>query len=136
MHEVENFKAYLYAIAKNKIFSYYRHELVKQKYQRSVLSGDAEIMTDDLAQITECKELQQLILDKIEELPPKCKEVFKLSRQQHLSHKAIAERLNISENTVDQHIQKALRVLRTALEDYNGYHKIALASVYFMIAWA
>lgn len=119
LKNVQNFKAYLFGIAKNKLFNYYRHQLVKQKYQQNFLNGTASF-ADDVKDILESKQLAQMIDHQVERLPPKCREVFKLSRQENLSYKAIAQRLKISENTVDQHIQKALRIIRSAIKDYHG----------------
>ncbi len=135
LHLIENFKAYLFAISKKKVFNYYRHELVKQKYQRNMIRNGNEHLTVDVKEMLENKELDQIICQQIEQLPPKCREVFKLSREEKLSYKSIAQRLNISENTVDQHIQKALRILRTAIKKKNGYNGVPLAILFFGIAW-
>jgi RNA polymerase sigma factor (sigma-70 family) len=54
----------------------------------------------------------------IQELPAQCRTVFLLSREQQLSNKQIAEQLDISVNTVEQHIRKARRILREALGNY------------------
>jgi RNA polymerase sigma-70 factor (ECF subfamily) len=114
---IQNFKAYLFGIAKNKLFNYYRHQLVEQKSRQDLLNR-VEPIIDDVKEVFESKQLHQIIDQQVEQLPPKCREVFKLSLQENLSYKAIAERLNISENTVDQHIQKALRAIRSAIRDY------------------
>jgi RNA polymerase sigma-70 factor (family 1) len=53
------------------------------------------------------REIQEQIDNSINALPPQCKLVFKLSRQEGLSNKEIAEKLNLSENTVKSHIKKA-----------------------------
>lgn len=119
LQNIQNFKAYLLGIAKNKLFNYFRHQLVKQKYQQNLLNR-IEPMADDVKEILENKQLLQIIDQQVEQLPRKCREVFKLSRQENLSYKAIAQRLKISENTVDQHIQKALRTIRLAIKNYRG----------------
>lgn len=129
LHLIEDFKAYLFALAKNKIFNYYRHELVKQKYHTRVLMNDQKMLTPEGNEILENKEQLQLINNQIEKLPPKCREVFKLSRQENLTYKSIAQRLNISENTVDQHIRKALGILRSALENYHRYQNSELIAL-------
>lgn len=61
------------------------------------------------------KELETQIFNAIEKLPEGCREVFKLSRFDDLSHKKIAERLNISENTVKVQIYRALKCLKEAI---------------------
>jgi RNA polymerase sigma-70 factor (ECF subfamily) len=53
--------------------------------------------------------------EEILKLPPQCRQVFKLRREEELSNKEIARQMNISENTVEQHMRKALRLLNNAL---------------------
>ena len=60
----------------------------------------------------------------IESLPPGCKEVFLLSRYDEMNHKEIATHLNISVNTVSNHIKKALKVLRDSLSLLIAFIKI------------
>jgi RNA polymerase sigma-70 factor (family 1) len=59
-----------------------------------------------------------MIQKAISQLPPKCKEVFLLSRMGNLSYKEIAKTLGISVKTVDNQVGKALRVLRNMLKEY------------------
>tara|TARA_B100000949_G_scaffold234226_1_gene252654 strand:- start:2626 stop:3210 length:585 start_codon:yes stop_codon:yes gene_type:complete len=61
------------------------------------------------------KELVQKVDSIVEELPEKCRLVYKMSREEQLSHKEISDRLNISPKTVENHITKALFVLRASL---------------------
>ncbi len=61
------------------------------------------------------KELEDQIFNLIEKLPEGCREIFKLSRIDNLSHKKIAEQLNISENTVKVQIYRALKYLKEAI---------------------
>jgi RNA polymerase sigma-70 factor (ECF subfamily) len=63
----------------------------------------------------EYKELIAQVNTVVDTLPEKCREVYKLSREEYLSHKEIASRLNISTKTVENHLTKALRQLRTSL---------------------
>lgn len=62
------------------------------------------------------RELQEQIDNSINALPPQCQLVFKLSRQEGLSNKEIAETLNLSENTVKSHLKKANRDIRGNME--------------------
>lgn len=52
-------------------------------------------------------------------LPPQCRQVFVLSREQGLSNKGVATSLNISEKTVEAHLSKALKFLKEHLKDYS-----------------
>ncbi|WP_285008574.1 RNA polymerase sigma factor [Pedobacter faecalis] len=117
-----NLKGYLYTAVKYKIANMIRNG----KYRESLF--------EDLASVDhrgyevnelEIKELKSFIAQLIDELPDKCREVFLLSRREHLSHKEIAERLGIAEKTVDAHISKALQKLREPLG--------RLASIFLMI---
>lgn len=58
------------------------------------------------------RELQQQIDKAINALPSQCQLVFKLSRQEGLSNKQIAEKLAVSENTVKSHLKKANKDIR------------------------
>jgi RNA polymerase sigma-70 factor (family 1) len=74
------------------------------------------------------RELQEQIDNSIKALPPQCQIVFKLSRQDGLSHKEIAEKLNLSENTIKSHLKKAnkdiqgnMRLLSTLMFIYTVF---------------
>ena len=56
----------------------------------------------------------------VDQLPIKCKEIFLLSKNEKLSNKDIAEKLNISVKTVENQMTIALKKLRTYLEPYRG----------------
>lgn len=68
--------------------------------------------------LVEYNELNQLLNEAIEELPPRCREVFILSRLENLSNKSIAAQLDISVHTVENHLVKAIALLRPKLKDY------------------
>jgi len=63
-------------------------------------------------------ELEDILSQAIEKLPPNCKEIFQLSRFNNLSYDEIAGKLNISSNTVKTQIKIALSKLREYLKDY------------------
>lgn len=64
------------------------------------------------------RELDQSIKMALAQLPPRCREVFELSRYQMLSYNEIAVALDISPNTVENQIAKALKLLRISLKDF------------------
>ena len=63
-------------------------------------------------------ELQNQIHVAIESLPEQCRLVFKLSRFEELKYAEIAEQLGISIKTVENHMGKALKIMREQLKDY------------------
>jgi RNA polymerase sigma-70 factor (family 1) len=60
--------------------------------------------------------LEQQLAETIRLLPEKCRLVFILSRSGGLNHRQIASKLGIAEKTVESHISRALRSLRTAFQ--------------------
>lgn len=61
------------------------------------------------------QDIKETINHSVESLPDRCREVFRLSYIEGFSHREIAQKLGISERTVDSHIYSALRELRTSL---------------------
>ena len=61
-------------------------------------------------------DIEQAIQDAIATLPEKCREVFMMSKIDGLKNREIAEKLNISEKTVERHMSIALRKLRDELD--------------------
>lgn len=78
--------------------------------------GDKLIATEVPSMLD--RELETVLANAIENLPQGCKEVFKLSRFKNLNYEEIAEKLNISVNTVKTQIKIALRKLKENLKDY------------------
>jgi len=63
-------------------------------------------------------ELELKYLQSLESLPPKCREVFEMSRQQGKLNREIADELKLSKRTVETHISRALKILRKKLMVY------------------
>ncbi|WP_298472954.1 RNA polymerase sigma-70 factor [uncultured Maribacter sp.] len=62
------------------------------------------------------EEITQLVTKEIEKLPPKCKQIFSLSKKEGLTNMEISEYLNISTKTVEAHITKAFSILKEKLD--------------------
>lgn len=106
-------QSYLYACVRYKVFAEFR----KNKIIRVELFEDLNTRFQHATPETKVmyKELELHIASVVENLPEKCQNVYKLSRNEHLTHKEIAQQLNISTKTVENHITNALKVLRTSL---------------------
>lgn len=102
-----NLEAYLLKAVKYKIANHIRD----LKFSTTHLEHLEQVAATATAGI-EYQELEHTLLTRIELLPKKCKEVFKLSRLEHKSNKEIAQLLNLSIRTVETHISNALNFLR------------------------
>ena len=107
---------YLYKMVQNKCLNHIKHQRIENEYVNYMIRNKLldEIPEHDTNPYHE-KELAEQIRQAIDTLPEKCKLVFEMSRFEYLKNKEIAERLNISQNTVERHITIALEKLRKSL---------------------
>ena len=105
---------YLYTAVRNKIFNIYKHKKIKSDYMESLQDflDHSEPIADEI--IRE-KELIQIIEKEVANLPPKMRLIFELSRNSHLSHQEIADKLDISPQTVKKQVANSLKILRVKL---------------------
>jgi len=114
--QVDNTRAYLYRATYNTCLN----QVKSTKNSRyHVSDSDAIIATSDEASDRVLgEELQVQIAEAMDALPEKCRQVFQLSRFEEKSYKEISEELNISVKTVENHIAKALKIMRVELAEY------------------
>ena len=109
-------KSYLFQAARNRCLN----ELRKQKNTVSLDEISGEIIDAGVYSLEET-ELQNLIQEAVLALPDKCREVFDLSRNESLSNREIADRMNISVKTVEAQITKALKRIKNFLGEAYFY---------------
>jgi RNA polymerase sigma-70 factor (ECF subfamily) len=110
-------KPYLYAMVRNACLNVIKHEKIKQKHAVEEIAL-APISHDSVAHAVASSELESRIHVAMERLPEQCRLVFKLSRFEELKYAEIAEQLEISVKTVENHMGKALKIMREQLKDY------------------
>ncbi|MEZ4843557.1 MAG: RNA polymerase sigma-70 factor [Bacteroidia bacterium] len=105
---IKNQKAYLMTSLKNQILN----DLRKEKILVQLETEDFVADTVGLHEKLEATELHDKIKKLIEQLPEKCRYIFRLSREENMSYKQISELLEISPKTVENQISKALKYLK------------------------
>jgi RNA polymerase sigma-70 factor (family 1) len=110
-------KSYLYKAVHNDCLNKLKHLKVRANYATD-MRYENEATTHENSGKLIAKELNAQIQSAIDELPEQCGHVFKLSRFEQLKYSEIAEQLGISIKTVENHMGKALRILREKLKDY------------------
>ena len=111
-------KNYLYRSIHNTCLNFIKHQKVKDSYTQYMI----EFMEEAVEEKYPDKEEQPVIekiFEEIDQLPPRCSEIFKLSRFEGLKYAEIADHLSISVKTVEVQMGKALKVLRNKFKDYN-----------------
>lgn len=111
-------KPYLYRATYNKSINYINSFLMQHRLGQSETIDNLlnrEILSYNQHDTLLLEEITAEINSCVESLPPQCKHVFQMSREENLKNKEIAERLNISEKTVEKHISKALSEIRSHL---------------------
>lgn len=121
-----NFAAYLFAIARNLMYDAFRKAAHASKYATLLAQ---ELRLNSAQDNIPHTELAALIHSAMAELPEKCRQVFKMSRLDGFSNNEIATTLNISKSTVENQLNKALKLIRKYLEN-SGY---ALINLYFIL---
>ncbi len=109
--------SYLYKMVQNRSMNYLKHQKVENEYvsyliRNKLIDELPEHNTDPYQE----KEMAEQIKIAIDSLPERCRQVFIMSRFEYLKNKEIAERLSISQNTVERQITIALDKLRKSLE--------------------
>ncbi|HEX8021091.1 RNA polymerase sigma-70 factor [Mucilaginibacter sp.] len=113
--QLTSLNAYLYTAVRYQVFNIIRSGKVKADLFNRLeelfsKNGGEEILSE--------KEINRLLEQGIAELPEKCRQIFIMSRREHLSTKEIAERLEISPKTVENQLTIALNRLRKTLGDF------------------
>nr|WP_282189232.1 RNA polymerase sigma-70 factor [Maribellus sp. YY47] len=111
-------KNYLFRSVKNLSINVIKHEQIKLKHaQQSIAEAEANDYKDHFLEV----DLELAIEKSINELPEKRREIFRLSREESLKYREIAERLNISIKTVEVQMGLAIKILREKLKRYNTF---------------
>ncbi len=119
---IKNVKVYLYTAIKNAALNHISRKAFEQITEPfndiDILISNEEL--PDKKMIT--AELSNKIHEAVNTLPPRCKIIFKLVREDGLRYKEVAEILNISENTVDAQMVVAVKRIREKIQSSLDFH--------------
>ncbi len=124
-----NFRAYLYSSARNSALAFLRK---KKVYFENIEDLQQEIhLHPEVLQKIDCPEIKVQVNKILEKIPPKSRKVLLMHRIDGFKYKEIAEKLDISIKTVENHMGKAIRILK---ENKSLFEKI-LAVISFILYW-
>ena len=115
LSHVQSIKAYVYTIIHHKAVKSIKNN-IKLRNLKDELSQYFPQHDDKLTQEVNARELAVLIQEEIQNLPPRMREIFLLSRNEYLSYREIAEQLCISENTVKKQVSSSIKQLKQKID--------------------
>ena len=107
-----SYKGFLYTVARNMIYDYLRKLALDERRRLVLISKTLEVYTHVEEQLI-LKEQEKLLTEALSELSMQCRKVYTLSKFEGKSHQEISELLNISLATVNNHMVKSNRQIRT-----------------------
>jgi RNA polymerase sigma-70 factor (ECF subfamily) len=110
-------KNYLFTSVKNRSIDYLKREKTKSKRILNLRQTTEPVENLSVLWMAEA-ELEKLVEFCLEKLPPRCREIFKLSRFYGYKNHEIADKLGISKRTVELQISNALKSLRIHLKPH------------------
>ncbi len=113
-------KSYLYSASKYKSLNLLRNLKNQKRIEKKIGESEVENYYEEQDSYLDSDELKQILNTAIENLSPKCREIFLLSKQKNLSNKQIAAQLNVSVKTVESQMTIAFKKLRNSLMPYRG----------------
>ena len=130
LHQVENLDGNIFTIARNKTLKHLRKaaydvRLLKELQERA---SPADLI-NNVEERAMVSEYDRLLQDALAMLSPQRRLVFQLSRQRGLNHEEIAHQLQLSRNTVKNHLVEALRFIRHYFVQHGSMLVVVLAAI-------
>jgi RNA polymerase sigma-70 factor (ECF subfamily) len=119
---MDNPSSWLFRVASNLAISYLRTKAAQQRRDIASIQGDTEGEQLHIESGIDAKKLQVIIDEAIDQLPDRRKEIYKLSRLAGLSHKQIAEKLQLSQSTVKNQVVDALKFIEEQIRRQTGFY--------------
>ncbi len=111
-----SFESFLFTVAYNATISLFRKRVTEKKYLERLKSLQQFNNAPDIIDEIHYNALNEKVRSLLNELTPRQKEIFQLSREDGLTHEEIAKKLNISVNTVKKHMVNTLAFLKSHID--------------------
>ncbi|TKC61056.1 RNA polymerase sigma factor [Pedobacter hiemivivus] len=111
----QSFEGYVVRIAQNSVYDFFRKASRQKKLEEKLIASSSVERHHDIDAGAELEESIKLLDQEINLLPPKCREVFQLCKIEGKSYEEVAVLLSISTATVNNHIVRATRILKSRL---------------------
>lgn len=121
----ESLDAYLFSALRYRIINYFSLQATRSLH-REALGKLAAHAQDSTSNALYAEELNNALTEQVSRLPQRMREVFELSRTEGLSIREIADRLDLSDQTVKNQISSALKTLRLKLHHFFSYMLLLL----------
>lgn len=115
---IRSLPAYLRSAVKFKVANHIRSGVTRSGFLEELAARHLSDAGWSAAELAEANELRTMIEGGISTLPDRCREIFRLSREEHLSNREIASYLGISVKTVEVQMTLALKKLRSRITGY------------------
>jgi len=120
LHNIQNLRVYLFKSVKNKCLDYLEKEKLLNHFELDEVKVNIGHLSRTPEDILVSAEILELINEILQTLPPKCKMIFQLVKEENLKYKEVAEILDISLKTVENQVGIALKKISYAI---NLHHK-------------
>lgn len=113
--DVKDTSAYIFSMAYHKVF-FYLKKASREAILLETIIATMQQGVNNTEETVAANESRWIIDKAVQQLPPQRQTIYRLSRQDGLSHEEIAHQLNISRNTVKNQLVQALRYIRVCLQ--------------------
>lgn len=117
-----NLRNFMFTLVKNNCLNILKRKQILLKHHEQIRWMEMHFQYESLMRINddylEINELKDKIDHAVKNLPEHCRIVFEMSRFEDLKNREIAEKLGVSQKTVEAHLTRALKILRNELKDY------------------